>query len=273
MTTSFLDSKNGKLAFDDQGQGPLVICVPGMGDVRGEYRFLVPQLVEAGFRTVSLDVRGHGESSPGWDDYSVAGVGADILALIRHLQAGPAVVIGTSMAAGAAVWAAAEAAELVSALVLIGPFVEGSASGIQKVIFSVLFARPWGPAVWQKYHASLFPTRKPDDFGAYSAALRANLSAPGRMEALRKMMLASKESSGQRLNKVTTPALILMGGKDPDFKDPLAAASKVAGQVHGTYRMVPGAGHYPQAEMPEITGPLILEYLHSVITVLEPVKI
>jgi pimeloyl-ACP methyl ester carboxylesterase len=54
-------------------------------DWRQEYRFLVPQLVDAGYRVVTMDVRGHGESSVSWPDYSVAGIGADALALIRLL--------------------------------------------------------------------------------------------------------------------------------------------------------------------------------------------
>src|SRR5512143_1978967 len=108
MATQYLDHQNGQLAFDDTGHGPLVICVPSMGDLRGEYRFLIPQLAAAGYRAISLDVRGHGESSTTWADFSVAGVGSDILALIRHLASGPAVIIGTSMAAGAGVCAAAE---------------------------------------------------------------------------------------------------------------------------------------------------------------------
>src|SRR5512143_3400746 len=113
MATQYLDHQNGQLAYDDTGHGPLVICVPSMGDLRSEYRFLVPQLVAAGYRAISLDVRGHGETSIHWLDFSVAGVGSDILALIRQLNAGPAIVIGASMAAGAGVWAAAEAPELI----------------------------------------------------------------------------------------------------------------------------------------------------------------
>ena len=109
METQFLQRPDGKIAYDDQGNGPLVVCVPSMGDVRGEYRFLLPQLTAAGNRAVSIDVRGHGESSTGWPDYSVAGVGSDLLALIDRLDAGPAVIVGDSMAGGAAVWAAAEA--------------------------------------------------------------------------------------------------------------------------------------------------------------------
>ena len=179
MNTQYLQHQNGTLAYDDTGRGPLVICVPGMGDLRGEYRFLIPQLVAAGYRAVSLDVRGHGESSTDWSDFSVAGIGSDILALIRHLNAGPAIVIGTSMAAGAGVWAAAEAPELISGLVLIGPFVRGDGDKFLQLMFAVMFARPWGPSMWLKYFSTLYPTRKPADFAEYAAALHSQPESAG----------------------------------------------------------------------------------------------
>jgi pimeloyl-ACP methyl ester carboxylesterase len=240
-----------------------VICVPGMGDLRGEYRFLMDQLAAAGFRAAAMDVRGHGESSTRWVDFSVAGVGSDILALIRHLDGGPAVVIGTSMAAGAAVWAAAEAPELVRALVLIGPFVRGGGDLMGRLLAGLLFTRPWGPGMWAKYYHSLYPTRQPADFAAYSAAIKANLAEPGRLEALQAMLRASKSASETRLPQVKAPALVLMGSKDPDFKPPEAEAQWVAERISGTVRMVEGAGHYPHAEMPEITAPLIVDFLKT----------
>src|ERR1700688_4265190 len=90
---------NGYIAYDDSGgDGPIVICVPGLGDLRQQYRFLAPKLESAGFRVVAMDVRGHGESTVGWPNYSAASVGADIVALIRHLGAKKAFVVGNSMA-------------------------------------------------------------------------------------------------------------------------------------------------------------------------------
>ena len=85
MITKFLSYKNGQIAYDVTGEGPLVVCVPSLGDVRGEYRFLIPELVKAGYRVATMDVRGHGETSTDWDDFSVAGIGEDILAVIREL--------------------------------------------------------------------------------------------------------------------------------------------------------------------------------------------
>lgn len=148
-TTQFLDRPGGRLAYDDTaGAGPLVICLPSLGDLRQEYRFLAPQLVVAGYRVVTMDLRGHGESSVGWDDYSAAAVGSDIVALVRELESGPAIVVGTSMSAGAAVWAAADAPDLIAGQVLIGPFVRSATVGskpskMQDLLIKALFAGPW----------------------------------------------------------------------------------------------------------------------------------
>ena len=257
----------GTIAYDDTGgSGALVVCVPGMGDVRGVYRYLVPVLTGAGHRVVTMDVRGHGESSTGWDDYSAAAVGSDVVALVRHLDAGRAYVIGGSMGAGSAVCAAAEAPELVAGIVLIGPFVRDVPQhGIKRVLM------PLGSRVlamragfWTRYYyRSLYPSRPPADLDAYIKALTSNLAEPGRLTALRRMLAASKSDIEPRLEQVKAPALVVMGTADPDFDDPSAEAELVAGRLKARTVLVEGAGHYPQAERPDITGPAITGFLSS----------
>ena len=264
MSTKYLEQGSGRIAYDEAGEGPLVVCVPSLGDVRGEYRFLLPKLVSAGYRAVSMDVRGHGETSPQWGDYSVAGVGKDIIALIRGLNAGPAIIIGTSMAAGAAVWAAAEAPELVRGMILVGPFVRGDGNRFLGLVFSLMFARPWGPSMWKIYYSSLYPSHKPADLSEYSAGLFKNLKEPGRLESMMHMLRASKRASEERIPRVIKPTLVLMGSKDPDFKKPELEARWVAESLNGSYRMIENAGHYPHAEMPEVTGELMLRFIQSV---------
>ena len=264
MATQFLHVKDGTLAYDDTGAGPLVICVPGMGDLRGEYRFLAPRLVAAGYRVVTLDVRGHGETSVRWPDYSVAGIGADILSLARALNADTATIIGTSMAAGAAVWAAAEGPELIAGIILVGPFVRGGGSRLLARTMAAVFSGPWGAGLWTAYYRRLYPTQKPADFEEYVGALKANLREPGRLGALRQMLLARKDASDARLERVAAPTLVLMGTRDPDFPDPAKEAALVAERTHGTAQTIEGAGHYPHAEAPDITSERVIAFLRQV---------
>ncbi len=91
--TEYLEVAGGQIAFDDtRTAGPLIVCVPGLGDVRASYRFLVPQLAAAGYRVVTMDLRGHSASSAGWSDYSDTVVAGDVLALVQFLNVGPAIL-------------------------------------------------------------------------------------------------------------------------------------------------------------------------------------
>jgi hypothetical protein len=54
-----------------------------------------------------------------------------------------------------------------------------------------------------------------------------------------------------------------MGSKDPDFKNPEGEARRVAEALRGKYMIIENAGHYPHAEMPEVTGPLMLSFIQS----------
>lgn len=266
ITTRFLDRPNGRIAYTDQGEGPLVVMVPGFGDLKEEYRFLAPALIAAGYRAVTMDIRGHGASSTGWDNYTCAAQGSDILALIAHLDAGKATIIGNSMAGGSAAWAAADAPALVTGLVLVAPFARNvplsfAKALLFKTVMYTAFVGPWAPAAWGMYYASLYPTAKPADFAAYKALLVANLKEPGRMAALQAMLRTDRSDVEVRLANVRARTLIVMGSKDPDFDDPAAEGKTLAGLLNGEVVTIDGAGHYPHVEMPETTTPAILRFL------------
>lgn len=161
-SAQMLKLHDGQIAYDDSGgDGLIVICVPGLGDLRQQYRFLAPRLESAGFRVVRMDVRGHGESSADWPDYSAASVGADIVALIRHLGAKKAYVVGNSMAGAAEVWAAAETPDVVAGIVVIDPFVrEMPTSALLTAFLKVVMQRPWGPSFWSMYYGHCINQRR-----------------------------------------------------------------------------------------------------------------
>ena len=165
-STQFLQRPEGRIAYDVTGEGPLVICAPGMGDVRQVYRFLVPRLVEAGYR-----VADHGPARPRRVRHDVHRVrrvptGEDALALAEHLLApgGKAVLVANSMSAGSSVWAAVERPDLVAGLALIGPFVrDGDAPRPARLLLALALRRPWGASAWKSYLTSLYPGAKPAD--------------------------------------------------------------------------------------------------------------
>jgi pimeloyl-ACP methyl ester carboxylesterase len=262
-STQFLNLPGGQIAYDDTGgTGPLVICVPGLGDVRQQYRFLAPRLVAAGFRVVTMDLPGHGDSSADWPAYSPAIVGAVIVAMVRHLGAGKAFIVGNSMAGGSAVWAAAEIPDRVSGIVLIDPFTrEMPTSSLLLAFLKVAMMRPWGPSFWSMYYGSLYKTAPPADLDSYRAALVANLKQPGRIEATKAMIFASQGSCEARIPQVHAPVLVVMGTRDSDFDNPAAEADWVATHLHGKKLMVQGAGHYPHVEYPDVVANAVVDFM------------
>jgi pimeloyl-ACP methyl ester carboxylesterase len=263
MQTQFLERPEGRLAYSDYGgNGQLVLMVPGIGALRSEYRYMAPRLGEAGYRTVTVDLRGHGESSVPWKTYDVPSVGGDILALIEHLDAGAAHLIGTSFAGAAVVWAAVERPDHVRSLVLITPFVRAAKiNPVMKALFWLMVNNPWRVRTWAMYYRSLYPTHKPADFKDYLDQLTENLAQPGRFHAAAALAFSSRQPSDERLKRVKAPTLVIMGTKDPDFPDPAAEGRYIAEQTGGSLELIEGAGHYPQTEVPEKVTPIVLDFL------------
>ncbi len=108
------------------------------------------------------------------------------------------------------------------------------------------------------FYQSLYPARKPNDFAAYRATLRANLAEPGRFAATE--AVGEARARGRTLWGASgAPVMIVMGSKDPDFPSPEAGALASRTPV-GRVAIIEGAGHYPQAEMPEQFTPIALTF-------------
>jgi pimeloyl-ACP methyl ester carboxylesterase len=260
----FLETAEGRVAFEVSGTGPLIVAVPGMGDLRSTWRFVSAELVAAGFRVALTDLRGHGGSDATFSSYGDAETAADATALIEHLG-GPAIVVGNSMAAGSAVLVAASTPELVSGLALVGPFVRNPpVSAVARVSMRILMARPWAAAVWAGYLPSLYAGRKPADFEEYRALVRGAMKRPGRAAAFSATTRTSHEESSKRIGEVSTPTLVVMGALDPDFADPAAEARWIGEQLDGEVLLVDEAGHYPQSQRPDVVGPALVAFAQQV---------
>ncbi|SFC35259.1 alpha/beta fold hydrolase [Devosia psychrophila] len=261
--TQFITTEGGQIAFEDTGgNGPAILAIPGMGDLRSEYRYLRPALQQAGYRVITMDARGYGETSATWNDYSARAVGRDAVAVLKHLGAGPATIMGNSFAAGSALWAAQDAPEQVNGVVLLGPIVRDlEPTFVQKLSLKIGFAGPWRVGFWTIYWDTLFPTKKPADHAQVEAAITENLREPGRMDALIAMLGLSKADTAAILDQTKVPALIVMGTRDPDFTDAVEEARMLAGKLNAETLIVDGAGHYPHTEMPDLVSPRILSFL------------
>ncbi len=265
MTTSiaqdvrFIQRPEGRIAYTVQGTGPLVVAVPGMGDLRSTFRDLVAPLVSAGYRVAVMDLRGHGDSDTTFRIHGDVVTGQDLIALIDELG-GPAVVLGNSMGGGAAAWAAAERPDAVAGLVLYGGFLRNpKASAFTAAslhgLYRLLFVKPWGAAFWASYYKGLNKGTKAPWLDEHAAAIRANLKEPGRMRSFRQLTIQLTHAPVEaRLPEVHAPMLAFVGDQDPDFKDPEAERQWIASLGAETV-LVPASGHYTQAQRPDITVP------------------
>lgn len=270
--TEFLRRDRGTLAYDVEGEGPLVVLAHGMGDDRRSYRFLAPRLVAAGYRVATLDLRGCGESSTGWDGYRRTDIAADLVALVRHLG-GPAVLVGQSISGGAATIAAATAPDLVAGLVELAPFTRAQSvdvAGLLRVgrhrrgmAHLALAAGLGSTRAWGRYLDLAVPA-KPADWDAVRARTLDLLREPGRRAAFKAMGSASPVDAGAALRDVGCPVLVVEGSADPDWADPRAEGERVVAELPaglGELVVLDGVGHYPHVEVPGRVSELVLPFL------------
>jgi pimeloyl-ACP methyl ester carboxylesterase len=274
--TEFLDVEGGRIAYEVAGEGaggPLVVLAHGMGDNRNAWRFVIPELAEAGYRVAAADLRGHGESSTGWPSYTRTDTANDLLALISHLG-GPAVIVGHSFSGGSATIAAAQAPELVSAVVEIDPFTRVPKISLGALLTNSRYRRGglrlMGTAltgrvgVWMSYLNVAFPGAKPADYTEAMAALAANLREPGRMAAAQKMGRSASADAGAALSGIRCPALVIEGSLDSDWPDPPAEGNAiVAAMPAGLAQtvVIDGAGHYAHTQFPAQVMAVLLPFL------------
>ncbi len=261
MTIQHVEIDGGRLAFEVEGSGPLVVCSPGMGDGRDAFAPLAAALVAQGYRVARLDLRGHGDSSARFTRYGDEATADDLLAVVEALGGAPAVLAGASLSGGAATIAAGRRPDLVCGLVLIGPYLRNAMGAAGRAILHAALAQPWGPAVWRFSAAKLWP-----GLGAgarkRAAASVASLSRPGRWAAFHKTSATDHSVVAPWISRVRAPVLVVMGDADPDWKDPLAEARWVASNFADAETLaVSGAGHAPMLERPAVVGPALLAFL------------
>jgi pimeloyl-ACP methyl ester carboxylesterase len=270
--TEFLDVPGGRIAYDVDGSGPLVVLSHGIGDHRRAYRFLAPMLAQAGYRVANADLRGHGESSMGWASITRTDVAGDLLALTGHLG-GPAVIVGHSLSGGAATIAAATRPEQVSGIVEINPFTrkpKPDLGGLLRIrryrrcaflLTGTQVFRSLG--LWLRYLNLAYPA-KPADYAGYLAALAAKLREPGRKAEFMKTFKSTPADAQAQLPNVRCPGLVIMGTLDPDFANPRAEGDAIAAAMPagaGTAAMVDRAGHYPHAQSPDEVAERVIPFL------------
>ncbi|MDX3386281.1 alpha/beta hydrolase [Streptomyces niveiscabiei] len=89
-------SPAGRTHLVERGEGPLVLLVHGFPESWYSWRYQLPALAAAGYRTVAVDVRGYGRSSrpAAVDAYRMLDLVADNVAVVEALGERSATIVG-----------------------------------------------------------------------------------------------------------------------------------------------------------------------------------
>jgi 3-oxoadipate enol-lactonase len=248
------------LNYEQAGSGPDLVLIPGLGaSVNAWYaqlKGLSPVL-----RVTAVDLRGHGLSEKPPGPYNLSLFATDVAALMQHLDLGPAVVVGSSMAALIAVELAATHPQRVAALVLVGGFPVLGAAGRERMEERARIAEtegmgPLGDTVASTALGAHTHQTQPALVGLFRQGLLAN--DPRAYAASCRALVEADITP--RLGRIQCPALILLGSQEQVAPLPAARALKT-GIPQARLEVIPNAGHLPFLEQPAAFNAAILEFV------------
>ena len=285
--TEQLSFEHEALTFSAQamGDGPIVLCLHGFPDNAGSFRHQLPALAEAGYRAISLTLRGYEPGAiPADGDYTMETIATDILAVIESLDTGPVHLIGHDWGAAVAYVATSAAPERFKSLTVMAvphagrfareglripkqlrlswymgffniPWLSDWVVQRQDYAFIRKLWRDWSPG-WQPEPGVLDSVIQTlSQPGVRSAALgyyRAALSI--------KALLVSAEEAHY---PVPVPTLALSGERDGCIASEVFEQLMVAQDFPEglTFSRIAEAGHFLHQEQPEQVNREILDWL------------
>lgn len=101
INTSSLEKQQAvKLFYEDYGEGQPIILIHGWPLSHRMWENQVETLVSKGFRVISYDRRGFGESTKPWNGYDYDTLAKDLKDLIEELKLDDVILVGFSMGGG-----------------------------------------------------------------------------------------------------------------------------------------------------------------------------
>lgn len=257
--------KTSLLAYDDAGTGRPVVLIHGFPLCRKMWRPQVPALVAAGFRVITPDLRGYGDTPPDPIPSGMESYADDLMDLLDELEIEQAVFGGMSM----------------GGYVLLN-LLERYPQRIGAAMFLVTRAAEDDPAAKERRQLLADETlsngqRKVTDtfegilFGSDTAQTRPELvsevrqwmlATPAEGMAAGLLAMRSRKDSINQLVSFKLPALVI--GAAQDKAVPLEHSKVLAqGLSQATLKVIEGAGHMVNLEKPEIFNRCLLEFLQS----------
>jgi 3-oxoadipate enol-lactonase len=269
---------NGIVTFyEDAGEGPPVVLIHGYGGDLRLWDAQVPALVDAGFRVIRHDVRGHGRSMIAPDGYTYENYSADLRDLLDRLNVErpaseslsleAAHVIGLSMGGGVALQFALDHPQLTLSLTLVDSTLPGftyseEAAGRIEVLMQAVRTQGARAALENVYLQHPFfdgIRRVPEQF-EFVREVVLGFQAPDMNEGGRPPDYRPDLTG--RLADVKAPTLVVLGEHDiPDFH--LIAGVLAENIPNARRHIISDCWHVPPIEKPQEFNNLLITFLRS----------
>lgn len=228
------------------------------------WREQLPALAER-YRVINVDARGHGASDPAETPFTVRDMVNDTLAALDAEGVERAVWAGLSMGGMAALHAALDVPDRVSALILLDTDAAAETFLVRlKHRALTWMLRGFGVrAVLSDVERLMFGATSRRERRELVAEWRARFEAMHVPSVLQYVpVLADREDLTPRLNEVRVPALVLVGEEDKAL--PPARSRRLAEALpDARLDVIPGAGHLSALERPEAVTGAMLRFLEE----------
>lgn len=263
----FSDQGDATIFYTDEGTGPPVLLVHGWTCDSHDWQFQVPALLDAGYRVIAADLRGHGRSSVPGSGYTPRRFAADLAGLLRERDAAPAVVAGHSLGGAVAVAMAVEHPDLVRAIVPVDSAFGMDPAGIAPFRETLLPAlgQPGGHgaalAMFDGFYTPATPPNLPTWHRRRMQGMPLHVlqgAIAGLVEAPDQFTI--RPQTEVYLARVTCPALSFRAGR----QDPVSVAQwERSCFSHPASRAVgwEGTGHWLHQERPAEFNTILLDWL------------
>ena len=146
---------------------PPILLIHGWTCDSHDWLFQIHRLTTLGFNLIVPDLRGHGRSSAPQSTYSAAELVSDLVALLHHLRAPPAIIFGHSLGGLLTSQLAVKHPSLARAVVLVDP-VYGPVETAPRSAFDALVNSPAAPDLAAAYFkARMYTSASPPGLGVW----------------------------------------------------------------------------------------------------------
>ena len=231
---------------------PPVLLVAGLGGAGASWGAQVERFAEEHF-VILPDQRGTGKTTHAKDGYAIPQLSADFAALVRHVDAGPAHVVGSSTGGTIAQLMALDHAETVRTITLSSSFARPDAwLRSEFALRRKLLAESDARTTFECYALFLFSPRFHREHSEHVRAWVERCvaaTAPERDIALARTDMIMAHDSFARLGEIAKPTLVIGGAHD--FCTPPQLSDELAANVRGAERVVLEGGHMIHDEAPD----------------------